>query len=221
MFKIWCKCPCQQTANVSKILTAMLEKIQRRPIERLTLFLSVRRILQRADRPVGEVHEPDVHQDLRPALHTELARLPGAVCGAAPILFWLYSALFCTFYDHIATQHEHAHLIHSTPNRNWSVGTCHLYSQIKSFFRSSFLVFLNWGNQLVEIACDCHLIPFVLNPLLLWTGVSTHCSFWCRVKMPRRLLGIPQTTDSIFALRLSCFGTTGSFCLQAVATAAA
>lgn len=33
--------------------------------------------------------------------------------------------------------------------------------------------------------------------------------------------GIPPTTVSIFALRLSCFGTTGSFCLQAAATAAA
>lgn len=54
------------------------------------LFLSVVcRILQRAHRVVREVDEPDVYQDLRTALHPERTRVPGAVCGAAQILFWL------------------------------------------------------------------------------------------------------------------------------------
>lgn len=54
------------------------------------LLWSFRRILQGADRPVGEVHEPDVHQDLRPALYPEFPPVPGAVCGASQILFWLF-----------------------------------------------------------------------------------------------------------------------------------
>lgn len=76
-----------------------------------------------------------------------------------------------------------------------------------------------WTGSL-RSAFDCHLIHFQFNPLLLWTARLVSTVFGRRVKMPIRLdkkkrkrvgTGIPQTTDSIFALRLSCVGTTGSF----------
>lgn len=61
-------------------------------ISNLCFFsVSLCRVLQGAHRIVREVHEPDVYQDLRPPLHTEFTRLPGAVRGAAQILFWLVS----------------------------------------------------------------------------------------------------------------------------------
>lgn len=63
-------------------------------IDDSTLLSSFCRILQGADRPVGEVHEPNVHQDLRAALHPEFTRVPGTVCGAPQILFWLFSTLY-------------------------------------------------------------------------------------------------------------------------------
>lgn len=147
MLKIWCKCPCEQGSWGQPTSARSCQWCWRKHRGRQmnAWSFSWRRILSGVDRPVGEVHEPDVYQDVRPALHTELTPLPGAVCGAAQILFWLYFVLFKPFttYLPISTQHKYTNtykyilstlvFTFNSKNHNCSVRIFHLNSQIRSW----------------------------------------------------------------------------------------
>lgn len=54
------------------------------------------RVLQGDHRPVGEVHEPDVHKDIRKAVHPEHPCVPRTVCRTSQILFCLVELFFCS-----------------------------------------------------------------------------------------------------------------------------